>query len=42
LTFLLYAALGGLIVLLPFVLIQAEGYTPVAAGYQIHTFWSPR
>ena len=32
LTFFLYAALGGLIVLLPFVLISAEGYTPVAAG----------
>lgn len=32
LTFLLYAALGGLIVLLPFVLIRAEGYTPVQAG----------
>jgi EmrB/QacA subfamily drug resistance transporter len=32
LTFFLYAALGGLIVLLPFVLIQAEGYSPVAAG----------
>ena len=32
LTLFLYAALGGLIVLLPFVLIQAEGYSPVAAG----------
>ena len=32
LTFFLYAALGGLIVLLPFVLIRAEGYTPVQAG----------
>jgi EmrB/QacA subfamily drug resistance transporter len=32
LTFFLYAALGGLIVLLPFVLIRAEGYSPVAAG----------
>jgi EmrB/QacA subfamily drug resistance transporter len=32
LTFLLYAALGGLIVLLPFVLIRAEHYSPVQAG----------
>lgn len=31
-TFLLYAALGGLIVLLPFVLIRGAGYSPVAAG----------
>jgi EmrB/QacA subfamily drug resistance transporter len=32
LTFFLYAALGGLIVLLPFVLIRANGYSPVQAG----------
>jgi len=32
LTFFLYAALGGLIVLLPYVLIRACGYSPVAAG----------
>lgn len=32
LTFFLYAALGGLLVLLPLVLIRAEGYTPVEAG----------
>ena len=32
LTFFLYAALGGLIVLLPFVLIRAKTYSPVAAG----------
>jgi predicted MFS family arabinose efflux permease len=32
LTLLLYAALGGLIVLLPFVLISAEGYSAVQAG----------
>lgn len=32
LTFFLYAALGGLIVLLPFALIRAEGYSPVEAG----------
>ena len=32
LTFLLYAALGGLIVLLPFLLIRADGYSPVEAG----------
>jgi len=32
LTFLLYAALGGLIVLLPFVLISTEGYSAVQAG----------
>jgi EmrB/QacA subfamily drug resistance transporter len=35
LTFFLYAALGGLIVLLPYVLIRAEGYSPVAAGAAI-------
>ena len=32
LTFFLYAALGGLIVLLPFVLISTEGYSAVQAG----------
>lgn len=32
LTFFLYAALGGLFVLLPFVLIELRGYTPVEAG----------
>jgi MFS family permease len=32
LTFFLYAALGGLIALLPFVLIRAESYSPVEAG----------
>ena len=32
LTLLLYAALGGLVVLLPFVLIRAKGYSPVEAG----------
>jgi EmrB/QacA subfamily drug resistance transporter len=32
LTFLLYAALGGLIVLLPFVLIRAEAYSAIQAG----------
>jgi len=32
LTFFLYAALGGLIVLLPYVLIRACGYSPLAAG----------
>lgn len=32
LTFLLYAALGGLFVALPFVLIELRGYSPVAAG----------
>ena len=32
LTFLLYAALGGLIVLVPFVLIQAAGYSATQAG----------
>ncbi len=31
-TFLLYAALGGLLVLLPFTLMQAKGYSPIAAG----------
>lgn len=32
LTFFLYAALSGLLVLLPFLLIRVEGYTAVAAG----------
>jgi hypothetical protein len=32
LTFLLYAAVGGLIVLLPFVLIRAEAYSAIQAG----------
>jgi EmrB/QacA subfamily drug resistance transporter len=32
LTFFLYAALGGLFVALPFVLIELRGYSPVAAG----------
>lgn len=31
-TFLLYGALGGLMLLLPYVLIEAGGYSPVAAG----------
>jgi EmrB/QacA subfamily drug resistance transporter len=32
LTFFLYAALGGLFVLLPFVLMELEGYSPIQAG----------
>ncbi len=32
LTFFLYAALGGLLVLLPYVLIELRGYSPVEAG----------
>ncbi|MEO7177611.1 MAG: MFS transporter [Allosphingosinicella sp.] len=32
LTFFLYAALGGLFVLLPYLLIELRGYSPVAAG----------
>jgi EmrB/QacA subfamily drug resistance transporter len=32
LTFFLYAALGGLFVLLPFVLMELEGYSPIEAG----------
>ena len=32
LTFFLYAALGGLFVLLPYVLIELKGYSPLAAG----------
>lgn len=32
LTFLLYAALGALFVLMPYVLIETQGYSPIAAG----------
>ena len=32
LTFFLYAALGGLFVLLPYLLIEAKGYSPIEAG----------
>ena len=38
LTFLLYGALGGLLVLLPFVLIRAGGYTALAAGAALLPF----
>ena len=38
LTFLLYGALGGLLVLLPYVLISAGGYTPLAAGFALLPF----
>ena len=38
LTFLLYGALGGLLVLLPFVLIEAGGYSPVQAGMALLPF----
>lgn len=38
LTFLLYGALGGLLVLLPFVLIDAAGYTPLQAGLALLPF----
>lgn len=38
LTFLLYGALGGLMVVLPFVLIVAAGYTPLAAGVALLPF----
>jgi EmrB/QacA subfamily drug resistance transporter len=38
LTFLLYAALGGLLVLLPYVLIEAGGYSPFAAGMALLPF----
>jgi EmrB/QacA subfamily drug resistance transporter len=38
LTFLLYAALGGLLVLLPYVLIEAAGYSPLAAGTALLPF----
>lgn len=37
-TFLLYGALGGLIVLLPYVLIEASGYSPVQAGIALLPF----
>lgn len=37
-TFLLYGALGGLILLVPYVLIQAGGYTPVQAGLALLPF----
>ncbi|MDB5677334.1 MFS transporter, partial [Sphingomonas bacterium] len=37
-TFLLYGALGGLIVLLPFVLITGGGYSPVQAGLALLPF----
>ncbi len=38
LTFLLYAALGGLILLLPYLLIVAGGYSPFAAGLALLPF----
>jgi predicted MFS family arabinose efflux permease len=38
LTFLLYGALGGLIVLVPYVLIQAAGYSGTAAGAALLPF----
>ena len=38
LTFLLYGALGGLMVVLPFLLIVAAGYTPLAAGMALLPF----
>ena len=38
LTFLLYAALGGLLVLLPYVLIEAGGYPPLKAGMALLPF----
>ncbi|TPG15239.1 MFS transporter [Sphingomonas koreensis] len=38
LTFLLYGALGGLLVLLPFLLIVAGGYSPFAAGLALLPF----
>ena len=38
LTFLLYGALGGLLVLLPFLLIVAGGYSPLAAGMALLPF----
>jgi EmrB/QacA subfamily drug resistance transporter len=38
LTFLLYAALGGLLVLLPFLLINGGGYSPAAAGFALLPF----
>lgn len=38
LTFLLYAALGGVLMLLPYVLIEAGGYTPLNAGMALLPF----
>jgi EmrB/QacA subfamily drug resistance transporter len=38
LTFLLYGALGGLIVLLPYLLIVGGGYSPVQAGFALLPF----
>ena len=38
LTFLLYAALGGLLLLRPFVLIESGGYSPLAAGMALLPF----
>jgi EmrB/QacA subfamily drug resistance transporter len=38
LTFLLYGALGGMLVLLPYVLIVGGGYTPVQAGLSLLPF----
>jgi EmrB/QacA subfamily drug resistance transporter len=38
LTFLLYGALGGVLVLLPYVLIVAEGYRPIEAGFALLPF----
>ena len=38
LTFLLYGALGGLLLLLPYVLIDAAGYTPLQAGLALLPF----
>ncbi len=38
LTFLLYAALGGVLVLLPYVLIEAGGYSPLQAGMALLPF----
>ncbi|WP_404710206.1 MFS transporter [Sphingomonas sp. MMS24-J13] len=38
LTFLLYGALGGFIVLLPYLLIVGGGYTPVQAGFSLLPF----
>ena len=37
-TFLLYGALGGLILLIPYVLIEAAGYTPLQAGLALLPF----
>ena len=38
LTFLLYAALGGLLLILPYVLIESGGYSPIEAGLAIMPF----